>query len=109
MTDDRLAETVRKLVHACGICLIHGATLRICSRPSSEAKQNLRNPAHLDLLGALGDTVAAMMAVNMLEGLVARVAQAAMHLHRAVCRIAHEPVCAVIAHRDLIGEPLGHL
>ena len=44
----------------------------------------------LDLLAPLGDAIPAVVAVDVLEGLVAGVADAAVHLHRAVGRLAAE-------------------
>src|SRR5581483_8557254 len=65
------------------------------------AEPERRHLAHLDLLGAFRDAVAAVVAVDVLERLVARVAEAAMGLHRAVGCLAAQPVAPVIAHRDL--------
>src|SRR5262249_20075976 len=62
-----------------------------------EAEHVAGDAAHLDLLGALGDPVAAVVAVDVLEGLVTRVAEAAVHLHRAVGRLAAETVRPVVA------------
>src|ERR1700683_3690389 len=53
-----------------------------------KAEHDLRNAAHLDLFGSLGDAVAPMMAKNMFERLVPRVAAGSVHLHRAIRRIA---------------------
>ena len=60
--------------------------------------------AHLDLLGAFGDAVAAVVAVDVLERLVARIAHAAVHLHGPVGGLAAQPVGPVVAHRDLVGD-----
>jgi hypothetical protein len=59
---------------------------------------------HLDLFRALGDAVAAVVAIDVLERLVARVAHAAMHLHRPVGGVAAQPVGPVVAHRDLVAD-----
>jgi hypothetical protein len=45
-----------------------------------------------------------VVAEDVLERLVPRIADAAMDLHRAVRRFADQPVRPVIAHRDLVGE-----
>src|ERR1700722_17247717 len=69
-----------------------------------KSEQVLRDAPHLDFLRALGDAVAPVMAENVLERLVPRVSDRAMHLHRAVRRVADQPVRAVVAHRDLVGK-----
>ena len=68
------------------------------------AEQVSAHFAHLDFLAAFRDPVAAMMAIDMLERLVARIANPAMDLHRPVCRLAHQPVRPVIAHGNLVGD-----
>ena len=70
------------------------------------AEQEARHLPHLDFLAALGDAVAAVVAVDVLERLVARIAHAAMHLHGAVGGLAAQAVGPVITHRDLVGERL---
>src|SRR5690242_10675733 len=75
-----------------------------------EAEQVAGHPAHLDLLGALGDAVPPVVPVDVLERPVPRVAQAAVHLHGAVRGVAAQPVGHVVAHGDLVrlGErPVG--
>src|SRR5262245_26201217 len=67
-----------------------------------EAEQVARDAAHLDLLGALGDAIAPVMPVDVLERPVARVAEPPVHLHRAVGRVAAESIRPVVAHRDLV-------
>src|SRR4051812_47434453 len=68
------------------------------------AEQKSRDLALLDLLAAFGDAVAAMVAVDVLERLVARIAHAAMHLHGAVGGFAAQPVRPEIAHGHLVGQ-----
>src|ERR1700683_374060 len=75
---------------------------------AGNAEHDLRDAPHLDFLGAFGDAIAPMMPENMLEGLVARIADRSVHLHRAVGRVAHQPIRAVVAHRDLIGKTPRH-
>src|SRR5215472_4930871 len=75
-----------------------------------EAEQVARYPAHLDLLGALGDAVPAVVPVDVLERPVPGVAQAAVHLHGPVGGLAAQPVGHVVAHGDLLGlgeRPVG--
>src|SRR5688572_11560995 len=66
-----------------------------------EAEQVAGNAPHLDLLGALGDAVAAVVAVDVLELRVPRVAHAAMGLHGLVGGLAAEAVGHVVAHGHL--------
>ncbi len=61
----RRPRPTRSLAHALGGPLAH------------EAEHVAGDAAHLDLLGALGDAVAAVVAVDVLERLVARVAEPA--------------------------------
>src|SRR3954451_17076468 len=67
-------------------------------------EQKSRHLALLDFLAAFGDAVAAVMAVDVLKRLVARVSHPAMHLHGAVGGVAAKPVRPEIAHRYLVGE-----
>src|SRR3977135_1486746 len=67
------------------------------------AEQEACDLALLDFLAAFGDAVAAVMAVDVFERLVARVAHAAMHLHGAVGGLAAQAGRPKIAHRNLIG------
>src|SRR3954452_14308049 len=69
-----------------------------------EPEQVAGDAAHLDLLAALRDPVAAMMAVDVLERHVPRVTEPAVHLHGAVGGLAAQPVRPVVAHRDLVGH-----
>src|SRR5260370_7726857 len=63
---------------------------------AAEIEQILRHAADLHFLGALGDAIAAMMAIDVLERQRAAVADAAMHLHRPVRRLAAQPVGAEV-------------
>src|SRR3954454_128188 len=72
---------------------------------TAKPEQRPRDVADLDLLRALGDPVAAVVAVDVLEGLVAGVADAAVDLDRAVGGVADEPGGAVVAHRDAVARP----
>src|SRR4051812_1840127 len=53
------------------------------SAPAAEAEQRLGDVAHLDLLRALGDPVAAVVAGDVLGGVAARVADPAVGPGRA--------------------------
>src|SRR5829696_8674697 len=68
------------------------------------AEQKSRHLALLDFLAAFGDAVAAVVAVDVFERLVTRIAHAAMHLHGAVGGFAAQAVCPEVTHRDSIGE-----
>ena len=72
--------------------------------PRLGLEQLLGDLAQLDLFAALGDAVAAVVAVDVLEGHVAGVADPAAGLHRAVGRLAGEAVGAVVGHRDEVGD-----
>src|ERR1700738_2595993 len=72
------------------------------SRPA-ELEQSLRHPADLYLLRALGDSVPAVMPVDVFERLVAGVSDTAEHLHRTVGGITHQAIGAVVGHRHLVG------
>src|SRR3546814_6050226 len=63
-----------------------------------------RDLPHLDLFGALGDAIPPVVPINMLERLVARIADAAMDLHRAIGGFADEAVRPIIAHADLVRQ-----
>src|SRR3569833_486082 len=71
---------------------------------ADEAEHVAGDVADLDLITALGDAVAAVVAVDVLELLVPRIAPAAMHLHRPVGGVADQLVALVVAHADLVGE-----
>src|SRR5271166_6739970 len=70
----------------------------------TELEQSLGHPPNLDFLGALGDPVAAVMAIDVFERLVAAVAETAEDLHGAVGRVAHQPVGPVVRPRHFVGD-----
>src|SRR5579872_5625923 len=76
---------------------------------AAETEHYLCYPAHLNFLCPLSNAIAAMMAVNMLEWPVARIADTAMHLHRTVGGITDQAIRTIVAHRDLIRELARHL
>ena len=63
-----------------------------------ESEQVAGHVSDLHLLRAFGDPVAAMMAVDVLEGLRARVTKAPVDLHRPVGGVAGKAVGAVVTH-----------
>src|SRR5690349_22705766 len=69
-----------------------------------KAKHVSGDAPHLDFLAALGNAVAPVVTIDMFKRLVARVAQAAMHLHGPVRRLAAQAIGPVVAHRDLVGD-----
>src|SRR5215469_9533076 len=69
---------------------------------ADKAEHVARHVAHLDLFGAFRDAIAAVMAIDVFELLMTRVAHAAMSLHRLIGRVTGKPVAAVIAHGDLV-------
>src|SRR5512135_37599 len=71
---------------------------------ADEAEHVAGDVANLDLLRTFRDAVAAVVTIDVLELLVARISPAAMHLHRPVGGVADEAVAAIVAHRDLVGE-----
>src|SRR6516225_4629962 len=73
-----------------------------CRSLVTEVEQPLGNPTNLDLLGALGDPVAAVMTIDVLERLVAAVTEAAEDLHGPVGGVADQSVGPVIGHRNLV-------
>src|SRR5207253_624497 len=67
-----------------------------------EAEEVAGHSSHLDLLAAFGDPVATVVAVDVLEGHVARVTEAAVNLHGSVGGLAAQPVGPEVAHGDLV-------
>ena len=45
-----------------------------------------------------------MVTIDVLEGLVSRIAQTAMNLHRPIRRLAAETIAPVITHRNLVRD-----
>src|SRR5258708_34654945 len=68
-----------------------------------EAEQMRRHFADLDLLRAFGDAITAVVAIDVLERLVAGITDATVHLDCQIRRLAAEPVAAVVRHRHPIG------
>ena len=71
---------------------------------ATKAKEMLADLTHLNLFGTFGDSVAAMVAVNMLKRHVSAVADSTARLHCSIGCIAYQTVGAVIAHRDQVSE-----
>jgi hypothetical protein len=70
-------------------------------------EQMPRHLAHLNLFGTFGDAVAAVVAVNMFKWPVARIAHAAVDLHREIGCVAAQAIRFVIAHADLVRQANG--
>ena len=64
---------------------------------AGESEQLARDLAQLDLVAALGDPVSPVVPVDVLKGLVPRVADAPVDLDRPVRRVAREAVRPVVA------------
>ena len=64
----------------------------------------LPNFSHLDFFGSLSDPVATMVSVDVLERHVPAVPHATTRLHGSICRLAHQAIGSVIAHRDHVRE-----
>src|SRR5262245_18463064 len=69
-----------------------------------EAKHIAGDAAHLDLLGAFGDAIAAVVAVNVFERLVARISQSTVHLHGPIGGYGAQSIGPIVAHRDLVRD-----
>src|SRR5271166_10834 len=101
MPRERGTQLLRKIL----VChLLRELCLRLRFAAAGDAEQDLGDPPHLDFLGAFGDSVAAMVAKDVLEGLMARVADRAVHLHRTVGGITDQTIRSIVAHCDLVGE-----
>jgi hypothetical protein len=59
---------------------------------------------HLDFFGTFGDSVAAVMTVDVLKGHMSAVADSPAGLHRPIGGVTDQTVSAVIAHRDQVSE-----
>src|SRR5258706_8857196 len=64
---------------------------------AAEVEQVLRDAPNLHFLGTLGDAIAAVVTVDVLERQRAAVTDAAMHLHCPVSRLAAQPDGAEVA------------
>jgi len=73
---------------------------------TADSEEFLTDLAHLNLFGAFGDPVAAMVPVDVFERHVSHVADAAAGLHRPVGGVAGEPVRSVVAHCDEVRDAL---
>src|SRR5271163_3439236 len=70
----------------------------------AEFEQSLCHPPDLVLLGTFGDSVAAVMSVDVLERLMTAVTEAAENLHGAVGGVADQSVRAIVGHRHFVGH-----
>jgi uncharacterized MAPEG superfamily protein len=66
---------------------------------AAETKEMLADFAHLNFFSTFGDSVAAVMAVDVLKGHMSAVADSPAGLHRPISSVTHQPIGAVIAHR----------
>lgn len=64
----------------------------------------LAHLSHLDFFGTLGDPVATMMSIDVLERHVPAVPDAATRLHGSISGLTHETIGSVVAHRDHVRE-----
>src|SRR5580704_3756900 len=76
------------------------------ARPASEAEHHLGDAPHLYLLRAFGNSIAPVMPIDVLEGLVTRIAHAPVDLHRAIGGLTDQSVRAIVAHRNLVRQLL---
>ena len=60
--------------------------------------------ANLDFFRPFRNAIAPVMAVHMFKWFMARLANAAMHLHGTVSRLADQPIGAIITHGDFIRQ-----
>ena len=67
---------------------------------ATKAKEMLADFPHLDFFGTFGDSVAAVMAIDVLKGHMPAVSESATGLHRPIGSVTNQPIGAVIAHRD---------
>src|SRR3989475_1613556 len=70
----------------------------------AEAEHHLGDAPHLDLFRPFRNPVTPVVPVDVLEGHMPRVADAAVHLDRLVRRVTDQPVRAVVAHRHLVAD-----
>src|ERR1700680_818788 len=101
------ASSLMHYVRRRGACLFARTVAR--PAPAAETEHHLRDAPHLYLLRAFGNSIASMMPVDVLERFVARIAQPAVDLHRAIGSLANQPVRAIVAHRPLVRQFLRHL
>jgi hypothetical protein len=64
----------------------------------------LANFTHLDFFGTFGDSVAAVVSIDVLERHMSAVADSPARLHCSISRITDQTVGAVIAHRHEVSE-----
>ncbi len=62
------------------------------------AKHVSGNPPHLDFLCAFGDSVAAVVTIDVFKRFVAAVANATVYLHGTIGRFATQTVGPVVTH-----------
>ena len=71
---------------------------------AAKSKEVLSDLTHLDFFGTFGDSVAAMVAIDVLKRHMPAVADSPAGLHRPIGSVTDQSVSAVIAHRHQVGE-----
>jgi hypothetical protein len=64
----------------------------------------LADLTHLDFFGTFGDSIAAVVSIDVLERHMSAVADSPARLHCSISGVTDQPVSAVIAHRDQVSE-----
>ena len=67
---------------------------------AAETKEMLADFPHLNFFSTFGDSVAAVVAIDVLKGHMPAVSDSATGLHRPIGSVTNQSIGAVIAHRD---------
>ena len=65
---------------------------------------DLRQRDDLNFFGTFGNSIPAVVAIDVLKRLVPGVAHTTVYLHGKICRFATQPVRLVIAHGDFVRD-----
>mgnify|MGYP007102827303 CR=1 FL=1 len=71
---------------------------------AAETKEMLADFPHLNFFSTFGDSVAAVMAIDVFKGHMPAVSDSPAGLHRPISSVTDQPIGAVIAHRDQVSE-----
>ena len=71
---------------------------------AAETKEMLADFAHLNFFSTFGDSVAAVVAIDVFKGHMPAVSDSPAGLHRPISSVTDQPIGAVIAHRDQVSE-----
>ena len=71
---------------------------------AAETKEMLADFPHLNFFSTFGDSVAAVVSIDVLKRHMSAVPDSTARLHCSIGRIAYQTVGAVIAHRHEVGE-----